>query len=267
MPFDPKAKISASRERRKDLQIVTDVNFERELEVFRQESEGAAQFFYAYLAIHAAAADYPDVLDLLNRAPMFWTTCAGSLQTASIIALTRIFETNTPHNLGVLIRIVRENPAIFSREALRRRKQGTYLHPPEWLDKFLRDAYEPKMKDFRHIYARVRKCRKIYERNYEQLRHHKGVSESTEAAALFAKTNTRELERLFAFLGSLHGALWQAYFNGRKPVLRPSRYSVRRMRDFPSPERVSVQEHMTREATRVLVSASNAKNNKNKPKR
>jgi hypothetical protein len=249
---------------------VTDENFERELEIFRQESEGAAQFFYAYLAMSTASADYPEILEYLNRAPMFWNTCAGALQTASIIALARIFETNTPHNLGVLIRIARENPEIFSKAALGRRKQGKNLHRPEWVDIFLESVYEPKQKDFDRIGARIRKYRKIYARNYEQVRHkwyaHKIVAEPAEIVALFANTKIRELERLFAFLGSLYDALWELFFNGRKPVLGPSRYSLRRMRDFPSTGRASVQEHMTVQATRVLMLAANAKPKKKRTK-
>ena len=46
--------------------------FERELEVFRTEAETAAQFFYAFLAIHASAGAKNPVFRLLNAAPLFW---------------------------------------------------------------------------------------------------------------------------------------------------------------------------------------------------
>ena len=44
--------------------------------------------------------------------------------------------------------------------------------------------------------------------------------------ALFAKTNTRELQRLVTFLESLYEALWQLCLNGSRPILRQLRYSV-----------------------------------------
>jgi hypothetical protein len=47
-----------------------DEQFERELEVFRTEVEAGTQFFYAYLAVHAVAADRKPVYALLNRAPL-----------------------------------------------------------------------------------------------------------------------------------------------------------------------------------------------------
>jgi hypothetical protein len=54
--------------------IALDQQFEHELEVFRTESETAAQFFYAFLAIHASAGPDKSVHRLLNTAPLFWNT-------------------------------------------------------------------------------------------------------------------------------------------------------------------------------------------------
>jgi len=94
------------------------------------------------------------------------------------------------------------------------------------------------------------------------LRHkffaHKEISARSDIDALFGKTNTRELQRMLVFLGSLYEALWQLFFNGRKPVLLPRRYSVRRMRDVPSPpwQSTAVQEEITRDAETFLRDAA-----------
>lgn len=242
--------------------IPPDVHFERELEVFRTEAEAGTQFFYAFLAVHAVAADHKAVYKLLNDAPLFWNTTLGALQTAAFIALGRVFDQGSAHNIDKLLRIPRDNPQIFSKAALSRRKQGDNPIPQEWLGQYIEDAYEPTAVDFRRIRAHVRRRRKIYECNYRDLRHkvfaHKEVSDRAETAALFGRTNIRELQRMFTFLGSLHEALWQLFFNGRKPVLRPVRYSVERMRDLPSPavRRSAVQERITHEAEQFLVCAS-----------
>jgi AbiU2 len=236
-----------------------DAQFERELEVFRTEAETGIQFFYAYLTVHAVAAKNEAVYRLLNKAPLFWNTSLGALQTAAFIALGRVFDQNSTHNLDRLLRIAQDNPQIFSKGALGRRKQGTNPDPPEWLDDYLSDMYEPTPQDFRRLRGHVRKWRKIYVSNYRDLRHklfaHKEVSDRAEIDALFAKTNIRELQRMFAFLGSLHEALWHLFFNGRKPVLRPQRYSVKRIRDLPSPARRinAVQERIIHEAEQCLV--------------
>jgi hypothetical protein len=234
-----------------------ELQFERELEIFRTEVEGGTQFLYAYLAVHAAAARRRTVHRLLNEAPLFWNTCLAALQTGSFMALGRIFDNDSDHNLGKLLRITQDHPEIFTKVALGRRKQGNKPEPPDWLSEYLRDSYEPTARDFRRIRAHVRKRRKIYETSYRDIRHkwfaHKAVSDQTEIADLFRKTNTRELQQLFAFLCWLYEVLWELFFNGSKPVLRPLRYSVKRLR-FTRPQ--GVHEKITHEVEQFLRSAS-----------
>jgi len=239
-----------------------DLMFVHELEVFRKEAEASIQFLYAFFAVHAVAADHESVHKLLNQAPLFWNTTLGVLQTAAFMALGRVFDQKSAHNLDVLIRMAQKHPEIFSKAALARRKQGTNPSPPEWLDNYMRDAYEPTPEDFRRLRAHVRKWRKIYESNYRDIRRklfaHKEVSEQVQTDALFKKTNVVELQRMAVFLGSLHDALWGLLFNGHKPVLRPRRYSLKRMRDKPLPPGwiKSVQEHIVKEIQQFLLSAS-----------
>lgn len=175
--------------------------FELELEVFRTEAEGAAQFFYAYLAVHAVAADHRPVHRLLNTAALFWNTNLGALQAAAFIALGRVFDQKSAHNVDRLLKIAQDNPKIFSKTALGLRKQGVAPTPPDWLPEYLHHAYVPAPVDFRRLRAHVHKYRRIYETKYKDLRHklfaHKEVTERAEVEALFAKTNIRELQRLW----------------------------------------------------------------------
>ncbi len=237
-----------------------EAQFERELEVFRTEAEAAIQFFYAYLTVHAVAADHKPVYRLLNTAPLFWNTNLGALQTAAFMALGRVFDQNSTHNLDQLLRIAQDNLSIFSKASLGARKQGSSPTSPEWLAEYLRDVYVPTPADFRRLRAHVRKHRRVYEAKYRDLRNrwfaHKGVSAQADINALFAKTNIRELQKMLAFLGSLYETLWQLFFNGRKPVLRPRRYSVKHMRHSPSPpwKTSAVQERITHEAEQFLCS-------------
>jgi hypothetical protein len=239
-----------------------DIMFEHELEVFRKEAEAGIQFLYAYLAVHAVAADHKSVYQLLNQAPLFWNTNLGALQTAAFMALGRVFDQKSAHNLDVLIRMAQNHLEIFSKTALGRRKQGTDPAPPEWLDDFLRNAYEPTPEDFRRLRAQIRRWRKIYESNYRDIRRklfaHKGMSEQAQIDALVEKTNVKELQRMSVFLGSFHDALWQLFYNGRKPVLRPRPYSLDRMRHNPLPPGwiKTVQERIVHEVQQFLVAAS-----------
>jgi hypothetical protein len=79
-----------------------------------------------------------------------------------------------------------------------------------------------------------------------------------ELEILFRKTNIRELQKLFVFLRALHEALWQLFFNGRKPLLQQLRYSIARIRSVPSPAipAGAVQGRIIHEAEGFLLSAS-----------
>jgi len=236
--------------------------FERELEVFRTEAETVAQFFYAFLAIHASAGAKKPVFRLLNTAPLFWNTILGGLQTAAFVALGRVFDQGSTHNLGKLLRLASDNPQVFSKAAFARRRQGLSKTPPDWLENHLKHVYVPKPADFRRLRGYASKHRKIYIEKYRPLRHqifaHRGLSEATDVSALFERTNIREMQRMLIFLMSLYNALWQLFMNGHRPVLRPHRFSVNRMRDRAArnAQGGSVHERLVYEAERFLGAAS-----------
>ena len=239
-------------------------DFEAELDVLRTEAEAATQFFYAYLTIHALIGDNKAVHRLLNQSGLMWKTILGSLQTATFITLGRIFDQSSAHNVDRVVGLAQRHPSIFAKPELAKRKQGTAKNPPEWLPEYLEGAYVPTAKDFRRLRSHVHRRRQIYEARYRDLRRkvfaHKELTSEADVAALFAKTNIRELQRMLVFLGSLHDALWQLFFNGRKPILQPGRYSLTRMRDQPSPaeQRRGVQERITHETEAFLTAAAAA---------
>jgi AbiU2 len=236
--------------------------FESELDIFRIESETAAQFFYGYLAVHDVAKHHKRVFQMLDQNALFWNTVSGGLQTSALIALGRVFDQGSPHNLDSVLRIAQNSPAVFSKAALAKRRQGNHQQRPEWLNEFLQGAYEPTATDFRRLRTHVKKYRRIYESGYRELRNqvfaHKVASDPAVISAFVAKTNIREMQRLFVFLLKLHDALWKLFVNGRKPVLRPLRYSVTRMRRILSPNSSGVQESITRATEQALLSASRA---------
>ena len=230
-----------------------EVQFVDELEVFRKDTEQSIQFFYGNLAVNAAAAGDKRILRLLNRAPLFWNTVVGALQTSCFISLGRVFDRKSPHNVDRLLRIAQKNPGIFSKAALADRKRSTSENADEWLDEYLKTAYVPKPDDFNRLQTHVARRRRIYESNYRDLRHkvfaHSQITEESKVNTLFARTRIRELQQLLTFLSSLHEALWHMLHNGRKPTLRPVRYSVKRMLKLSSPRKGGggVQERLSHE--------------------
>lgn len=234
-------------------------DFEKQLELFRAEAESALQFFFAWDAVHTVAANDKAVFRLLNEAPLFWNTALGALQTSALVALGRVFDPD-PGNFSVtrLLALAHANLDIFSKDALAIRKRKLSANADEWLPEYLSDVYVPSRADFRNLKRHVSARRKLYEEKYRPLRHkvfaHRGVATREEVGDLFAKTNLKELQQLLVFLGRLYSALWNLYFNGHKPTLRPARYSVQRMLELPSPnvKQAKLQERLIHEAQDFL---------------
>lgn len=239
-----------------------DQQFVDELELFRKEAEAAIQFFYSSFAVQEVAAKNKAVHELLNRAPVFWNTSVAALQQAAFMALGRIFDQRSPHNVDRLVRLGLDNLEIFSKSALGKRKQGTSPNPPEWIDNILRAVYEPTPADFRRFRKHIDRWRGIYRKNYRDIRHkflaHREVSGQEEVEALFIKGNVKELQRLCVSLAMLHDALWYLFFNGHRPVLRRQRRSVDLMRDKPLPQGwvKPVQERVVGEVEWFLLEAT-----------
>ena len=235
-----------------------------QLKVFSKDAEEAIQFFYAWRAVNLVAAGDERIYRLLNRAPLFWNTVVGALLSSGFIALGRIFDQNSPHNVDKLLRIAQDNPNIFSLKALAERKRKGSENADEWITDYLRSAYVPTADDFRRLKKYVKARRRIYETNYRDIRHkviaHNVCQGRQEVDALFVKTRVLELEKLLTFLTRLHDALWRLFYNGRKPTLRPLRYSVKHMLRHPSRGRHGdVQEEITGEVKNFLRSLASEK--------
>jgi len=247
---------------------VTEKAFADELELFRKEAQGATQHFYSDLAVNAAVGRAA-VLTLLNRAPLFWNTTRAALQIAAVMAIGRIFDKSSRHNVFRLLRLAQDNRGMFSKTALAARRSAESPNAP-WLPDFIAKAYEPTAQDFRKMRARVNGWSRIYEQKYRDIRHsvyaHRLVTTQAELDSLFAKTNIREVQRMLLFLVQLYNALWELFVNGNRPVLRAARYSVLRMRRAPRPEWQSrgVQEIIVGEVDTFFDVATGRKRRKRK---
>jgi AbiU2 len=196
--------------------------FENELAIFAAEHETAQQYFFSYVSLRGIAASNGDVLKSMNATPLFWLTVESAMLLSAFIALGRIFDQKSDHNLDRLIGAASKQIATFSREALaaRRRADG---RPVEETELVVRNAYGPSAADFRSLRNEIRERRKIYEAKYRDVRHkvfaHRKVADTGEANALLQGTTVDETKALFAFLDALEKALWHLLHNGRKPAL------------------------------------------------
>ncbi len=243
--------------------VAPEAKFVQELEIFRTEAEAAAQFFFTYLAMRKIADRHKTVHRMFDKHALFWNTLLAGVQTSAVIVLGRVFDQKSTHNIDILLGIAQRNLTIFSSAALGNRKQGSAAKPPRWLGQYLASAHEPTYDDFRRLRKHVDKHRRIYERNYRDLRNkfyaHKQTANPSDIAAMVAGTNIKEMERLFAFLLRFHYALQELFINGTKPVLRSIRYSTANILQRPSaivPGR-AVHERIIQYAEKALVELSN----------
>lgn len=237
-----------------------EARFERELEQFRRNSNAAAQFLYAWISFHSCAKENINIRRSINEHALFWNTTLSAFQTSLFIALGRIFDRDPRnHTLERLLREATQNITIFSRRALTQRKERQ-SHGAEWIENFVRGAYEPTRKDIARFQRYVASKRAIYERVYRNIRHrvfaHSGITTRAQSDALFSRTNIRELQRLVLSLGELYETLWQLYVNGRRPVIRRSIYTVAALRKLGGKgdgHIPSIQEAIVKDTYEVLA--------------
>ncbi len=238
--------------------------FKHELEILRRDAEAAKQFFYVYLTIHDVASGRQDVYKFLNRSALFWNTVLAALQTSTFITLGRIFDTTSNHNIDHILNMARNNLSIFSKHSLGIRLQKGKNPPPDWIPKFLLDAYVPTNKDFLRLQANVDKYRITYDGAYKDIRNkifaHTVITGSNAISAAFSNTTFHELQRLLVFPSTIYETLWQLFVNGRKPILSPQRYSMKQIRMSPSSttskSNINVQERITHETEQFLKKAA-----------
>lgn len=230
-------------------------SFEIQLENFRRESATAAQYIYAEMAIQHAASKSKKLLNRLNSTPTFWLSCNAALQSSAYISLGRIFDTNSKYNVTALLDAMEGNLDLFQREGLASRKRNASEMDPPWLAGYLEEAYYPTIKDVIRLRTMVEKYRVIFERAIKPARNkylaHREKEEHGEVQALFAGGTVREMWRLTTFLQQLYEVLWEQLHNGRRPVFRSRRHSVKSIYDS-SYQRTSPHERMVSEVKKLM---------------
>jgi hypothetical protein len=236
--------------------VKPDYAFDRQLSNLEHEANVIANYVYAEMAIQHAASKSKRLLNRLNSTATFWIACGAAFQSAAYIAIGRVFDRKSPYNLEALMVAMEKNLSQFDRQALASRKREGRAEDPPWLQDYLNAAYYPKRSDVSRLRKYIAKYRTIYERAFMPVRHqylaHRQAHGHENVQRLFAKGKVKEIWRLSTFLIRLHTALWELLHNGRKPALRPVRYSARRIYESES-ERTGPHEHMVRDTKKLMT--------------
>lgn len=208
------------------------------LEVLRKQADDCATCLYAYLSIHAVADRSQAVRSRLNRDALFWNVSLHALQASAILAIGRAYETNSTHNVGAFMRVIWRNRPVFSRAALRARKQQeVFAGDLTGLNTYMHGIRVPTRSDLARVSRVVSKHRATYIQKYRPLRDqifaHTLTASAAAIGALFSQTNVRELQRMATYLGLLHDGFWEAFHNGGRLHLRRRRIAINRILDRP----------------------------------
>lgn len=205
-----------------------------QLENFRNEATNVACYVYGEMAVQHAASKSRRLLHRLNRTPTFWRISAAAFQSAAYISIARIFDPTSRYNVGALLDAAERDVALFQRDSLAERKRDGKPTDPPWLEGYLNAAFYPTVKYFQQLRQKVDRHRSVYKRIIKPARDkyiaHR-VSHGQEVQELFGRGTLRELWRLTTFLLQLNEALEGLLNDGRKPKLRPMRYSIRSIYD------------------------------------
>jgi len=251
--------------------MTADQTYEKALRIFEKQVHEATQIWYASRTMDEIGLRSKETLEALNATPLFWITVRTGLAQYALVALGRIFDPSrgSPKNIDTILRLSYENREhVFSKVALATRKRAGSKNTDDWLDAFMERASAPAVADFKRLSRLVKKYRKVYETQYQDIRNktlaHTEVVDDVELAALYAKTNIRDLERLLVFLNRFHSALWEMFYNGRRPRLRPMRFSTRSLarKKLADLRRHAVHEDIvsqTRECLAIFTAAVSAR--------
>jgi hypothetical protein len=191
----------------------------------------------------------------MNLNPLFWVTAHHAMILSTFVALGRIFDHNSKHNIDTLMSMASKHLPAFSRAALAARKRAAGLTQKQAAE-YVADAHELSRDDLKHLRKQIASWRRVYEERYRDVRHkifaHKALSDASEVDQLLSKTNIPEIQRLFGFLSALHSALLQAFVNGRRPLLEIQDFVLRA--DDPPHRSALPGEKVYREGHAVLSS-------------
>ena len=239
-----------------------DQKFEYALKMFETQVGEAIQYWLAAATLNEVARLNTATLTALNRTPSFWITARVAMENQAILTAGKIYGQRraNPYNIDSLFDVLRALRAtVFSRDALAARKRRMSDNADEWLPQFMKGVHVPTATDIDRLHQLSKRHRKTYEAQYADVRilhvAHSAIADPNVRWAIFQKTRVSDFAKLIIFLNQLQDALWNMYYNGRRPTLRPMAYSVqslvgKKLEDLRNNRN---QEHIVAETRKCLA--------------
>lgn len=193
-------------------------------ELFSNEVYQATAAYVFWSKLQNEPAEDEELLKAFNESPLSWIIIRQSMMLNLIMTLGRIFDID-PDAVSIddLIKSCIDDVELFSKDKLRARKMMQSGEKP-WIDDYMKNAYEPKEKDFQMLRPEINKYKKLYQEYYKPLRHkifaHSDKQHFSNSDELWGATKGVNMEDMLNFLEDLKVTLQMAYDNGTKPELQ-----------------------------------------------
>lgn len=196
-------------------------NLEKALNIFRNEVSSVTWSFYVWKGFNDIASNDDDIYRAINTNALSWNIINHSLQSNFFITLGRLFDLDgDAFSVHALLRSCVEHIDQFSSDALRERKiRGNNGVVPDWLDGYMKNAYQPTVADIQRLRGQVSKWQKIYADIYRPIRHkviaHKETDTMENVGELYGKTNIGQIQEFIDFLHQIENVIFDLLHNGK----------------------------------------------------
>jgi hypothetical protein len=195
-------------------------NLEKALNIFRNEVSSVAWSFYVWKGFNEVASSDVDIYGAINKNALSWNIITHSLQSNFFITLGRLFDLDgDAFSVHVLLKSCIKNIDQFSLNALRERKiRGNNGVVPDWIDDYMKSAYQPTVTDIQRLRGEVSKWQKIYAEIYRPIRHkviaHRERDTIENVGELYGKTNIGQIQEFIDFLHQIEKIVFDLLHNG-----------------------------------------------------
>ena len=197
-----------------------EAEYKRSFSLISDQISGATRAFYTYMEINKFASESNENYQKISRDGHFWSGQLYALQTTWFIILGRIFDpTRGAYSIHDFLKSTVAYKGLFSKAALADRKRLAAGQPqPEWLDDYLKSAWEPTAADLEKVRSTIEtsdsKWKKVYQPIRNKVFGH--TDPNAVVADIFRDTLIGDIEDILHDLNKIRTAIFQLLENGRE---------------------------------------------------
>jgi len=175
--------------------------------------------YFLWKGIYSIVSKDREILSALKKNTLSWNTILHSLQCTLFVSLGRLFEGDEAISTDKFLRTCIDNIDEFSKNSLRNRKITQYGGKQEWLDLYMHNIYEPRIKDFDNLIDKFAKRKTLYIKTYRPFCHkvmnHLNVATIDNFSSLYGKVRIGEIQDFLLVMYQIDRVVFHLLFNGK----------------------------------------------------